>query len=336
MKRYHYNEKPLQIFGIPFFEKNGKLERLPEKVRKAVPTLDALGRRALGARLCFQTNSKQINVHLGCKEVDVDLGLSIYQGHSAFVFIGDRPTSYYAGHVFPKAYGETQASRIFEKSDKMEDITIWLPRNSIVTSLYIEVEDDATVLAPTPYRYEKPILYYGSSITATGCTRVCNGYNALISRWLDVDFYNFGFCGSARAESEIAEYINSIEKSIFVYDYDHNAPTVEYLEQTHERFFKQIREHDPKLPIVMLSRPNFKMGTDENDEMRRDIIRKTYENAVAQGDNNVYFIDGETLFGDMDRELCTIDTIHPNDLGFYRMAERICPLIRTILEKLYS
>lgn len=29
------------------------------------------------------------------------------------------------------------------------------------------------------------------------------------------------------------------------------------------------------------------------------------------------------LFGDNDRENCTVDGVHPNDLGFYRMAKKI-------------
>ena len=62
---------------------------------------------------------------------------------------------------------------------------------------------------------------------------------------------------------------------------------------------------------------------DEYWRERRDIIRATYETAVAQGDRNVYFIDGETLFGEHCREDCTVDGTHPNDLGMYRMACRI-------------
>ena len=64
---------------------------------------------------------------------------------------------------------------------------------------------------------------------------------------------------------------------------------------------------------------------------RRSIIEDTYKNAVKAGDKNVYFIDGETFFGEHDRELCTIDRIHPNDLGFYRMASTILPTMKKIL-----
>jgi hypothetical protein len=62
-------------------------------------------------------------------------------------------------------------------------------------------------------------------------------------------------------------------------------------------------------------------------------VRKTYENAVNRGDKNVYFLDGETFYGDLDRDLCTVDGIHPNDLGFYRMATAIKPLLVLLLEK---
>ena len=47
------------------------------------------------------------------------------------------------------------------------------------------------------------------------------------------------------------------------------------------------------------------------------------DKAKENGDKKVYFIDGETLFeGDFCMS-CTIDGVHPNDLGFYRMAQVI-------------
>ena len=61
--------------------------------------------------------------------------------------------------------------------------------------------------------------------------------------------------------------------------------------------------------------------------------KATYENAIKAGDKNVYFIDGETFFGETDRELCTLDRVHPNDLGFSKMASVVEPVIKSILEK---
>ena len=61
------------------------------------------------------------------------------------------------------------------------------------------------------------------------------------------------------------------------------------------------------------------------------MVKCTYENAVASGDQNVYYIDGETFFGDADRTLCTIDPTHPNDLGFYRMDSKVLPVLKKCL-----
>lgn len=329
MKTFSYKDKPIEVHGVPFFEKTGVLERLPEDVRKAVPSFEAFGKRCPGARICFRTNSPKILLKMTLKTLSWDIGMSIYDCQAANVMIGDRQNARFAGLLHPQDYDTMVCEREFLKDSSMEDITIWLPRNEEIADFTISVEDDALIESPTPYKYP-PMLYYGSSITEGGCCcRVTNAYNAIISQHLDIDYYNLGFSGGAKGELEIADYINTIPMSIFVYDYDHNAPNVEHLENTHEVFFKRIREKNPELPVVILTKPDF--DYDSQSAERRAVIYKTYENAVNSGDKNVYFIDGQTFFGDSDRHFCTCDCCHPNDLGFYRMAQVIEPVIRQIL-----
>ena len=64
---------------------------------------------------------------------------------------------------------------------------------------------------------------------------------------------------------------------------------------------------------------------------RLRIIKKTYEIAMKEGDKNVYFITGKELYGKIDRENCTVDGTHPNDLGFYKMAKRIYRTLKQFL-----
>lgn len=332
MKTFKHTDAPLKLFGVPFFAEKQKFERVPEELIKKLKKSEILGQRVPGARLAFKTNSPNFTVKIVFKTLTVDVGMSIYAAQGASVMIGDRQNARFAGLVCPPDYNTLEFEKSFTKSNQMEEITIFLPRNEAIDFVEVSVEDDALVLSPTPYKYSVPMLYYGSSITEGACcTRVTNAYNAIISNKLDVDYYNFGFSGSASGELEMADYINTIEKSIFVLDYDYNAFNAEYLEKTHEKFFLRIREHSPNLPIVILSAPNFEPAEDMAE--RRDVIKQTYLNAKARGDENVYFIDGSTFFGDKDRSYCTIDCIHPNDLGFYRMAETILPTIKSILEK---
>lgn len=332
MKAYSIFEKPIKVFGIPNFERDKRLTRLPDEVIENVPSLDFLGRRCPGGRVGFKTNSKSIGVRIKYKTLSVDIGMSIYSCQSAFVFEGSKQNSKYLGLISPYNYESLEFERTLNRSGEMDDILILLPRNEIIESVEVLIEDNAQLLPPTEYKYSKPILYYGSSITEGGIScNPSNAYNAIISRHLDVDYINFGFSGNAKGELAMADYINTLDFSIFVYDYDHNAPTAEHLKATHEPFFKRIREKHPSVPVVMLTRPYANYGEDEY--ARKEIVKATYENAIKNGDKNVYFIDGEDYFKDFcDKELCFIDTIHPNDLGFYRMAQVVEPVIKGILE----
>ena len=84
--------------------------------------------------------------------------------------------------------------------------------------------------------------------------------------------------------------------SMFVYEYDYNAPTVEHLEKTHKPFFDIIRKANPTLPILITTYPKYRYN--DEDCKRRDVIKKTYDLAVSNGDKHVYFLDGETFVGE--------------------------------------
>jgi hypothetical protein len=66
---------------------------------------------------------------------------------------------------------------------------------------------------------------------------------------------------------------------------------------------------------------------------RREIIRDNYKRAVAEGDKNVYFVDGESLFEGEMWDTCTVDGAHPNDLGFFRNAQVIGKVLKKALNK---
>ena len=336
MKTYDFRTPPFKLFGVPNWDGSREMERVPASVvsqLECAEQMQSLARRCPGARLCFRTDSTYVEFHIQLESISPDIGMSIYSCQSGNMFVGERPTARYAGLVNPANYQTTLCVGHLKKSADMEDVTLYLPRNEHVTSIEILLNDDAHVEAPTPYKYSKPIMFYGSSITEGGCcSKPSNCYNALVSRWLDADYYNFGFSGSARGEIAMADYINTIGKSVFVMDYDHNSPSAEHLRASHEPFFGRIREHDPKLPIVLMTRPDFDFWPECAE--RREIIRATYEHARAAGDENVYFIDGERLFGDDDRMACSNDCVHPNDLGMFRMAKVVEPVLRGIMERL--
>lgn len=331
MKTYSLFDKPLKVYGVPFFEENKKLTRLPDGLIEKLPRLELIGRRCPGGRVAFQTDSATLTVRVTLKTLRVDAGMSLYSGQAAHVMVGERENARLLGLVNPPDYQTKAFEKTFSKSSELEQITIHFPRNEQLENIEISVEDGATVTEPTPYRHEKPVVFYGSSITEGCCSgSPINSYSAMLSRWLDFDYYNLGFSASARGELAVADYINTLDMSVFVYDYDHNAPTLQHLADTHEPFFKRIRQVHPELPIVIMTRPaaHYTEGMAE----RREVIKATYQAALDAGDNNVYFIDGEAFYGETDRELCSADNCHPNDLGFFRMASVIRPVLERILD----
>ena len=72
----------------------------------------------------------------------------------------------------------------------------------------------------------------------------------------------------------------------------------------------------------MVSRPTSRMNLDVGMP-RRQVILENYQRARAAGDMKVFFVDGATLFDGPFAASCTSDGIHPNDLGFFRMSQKI-------------
>ena len=52
---------------------------------------------------------------------------------------------------------------------------------------------------------------------------------------------------------------------------------------------------------------------------------------TKSGWENVYFINGDHLFDPVGLNYCTVDGVHPNDLGFYCMFRNTLPVVKKAL-----
>lgn len=335
MKYYNLSEAAISTHGLNHvdFERD-ELWRLDPEIMDSMPQYAETGRCALGGRIRFATDSPTIVIRYKLLTEAVDIAMGLPAAAGIDIYIGSGLNARYAGYIAPKAYNyvNTTIEGRIQKNPKLETITINLPRNEAIAAVEIGIEDNRQLTSAPNYRYMDPIIYYGSSITAGGCApRPGTAYTSTVARWLDSEYFNYGFSGGAKGENEFATYIAAHEHiSLFVMDYDHNAPSAEHLARTHRPFFETVRSAHPNLPIVMMSRPDFD-GNIADSEARRGIIYETFISAKSNGDQNVYFLDGESFFGLYGREECTIDGCHPNALGFMRMSEQLYPLLRRIL-----
>ena len=116
-------------------------------------------------------------------------------------------------------------------------------------------------------------------------------------------------------------------------DYDHNAHDAEYLKQTHFALYEMVRKKNSETPIIMMTMPTTERRENRPwHKPRRDEIIKSFERANALGDENVYLVDCYGCFGALENGECgTVDGIHPDSLGFLRMAERVYPVLDRLL-----
>lgn len=316
--------EPFKIHGV--FHDGKLYRRLPENFGKSVSSkLEYLSTNTAGGRVRFFTDSTYIAIKAVMPSQPkyshmprtAEFGFDMYVTEGAshkHVKTFLPPVSFDSGY---------ESIHRFSGEPKMRLITLNFPLYNPVNELYIGIKEGSTLLSPTEYTVNKPIVFYGSSITQGGCaSRPGASYQGFISRRYDADYINLGFSGNGKGEACVAEYIANLEMSAFVYDYDHNAPTVEHYRETHEPFFKIIREKNPTLPIVIMTRPKDISNLCASDFERIEVAKATYNNAKAAGDENVYFIPGYELVG-MAKDETTVDGTHPTDLGFFFIAERL-------------
>lgn len=328
-------QNPFELSGFAWYHREHKLCRLPESVLPFTNEgVKYLAYHTSGGMIRFRSNAVTIALRAELHEPG-DMNHMPRNGSSGF--------DLYQGNGSDKQFFRSAGPGIGEKKievimadglsdNETREWTIYMPLYSAVVSVEIGLNAGCEISLPTPFTVKKPVAIYGSSITQGGCaSRTGNSYTNMLTRWVDAPLVNLGFSGSGRGETAVAETIASLEMSAFIMDYDHNAPNTAHLLATHEPFYKIIRNAHPELPIIIMSKCDFYPNDD--CRQRREIIRQTWQNAVNNGDKNTYFIDGEELFGTDNRDACTVDGCHPNDIGFYRMAKTVLPVLQQVLQK---
>lgn len=315
--------EPFKINGVFYDDKCGRFLRMDRSVAACFDDVfKQHNTRTAGGRVRFMTDSPYVALFV--KQTNfVQLNNMTLCAHSGFdIYEEDR----YKGTFFPKTNVKEGFCDIVPLSGQMLEYTINFPLFDNVEELYIGLLESACVLAPSDYVNEGlPIVFYGSSIThGASASRPGNSYPAMVCRALNADYVNLGFSARARGETAMAEYIRDLPKSAFVMDFDHNAEGVKELKEKHLPFYKTVRGKDKNLPIIISSAPD--IAYKPEFAARREVVLETYEWAKAQGDN-VYFCDGAEFFKNAPYD-CTVDNLHPNDLGFYNMARQFIKIFK--------
>jgi len=207
---------------------------------------------------------------------------------------------------------------------------LYLPLYNGVDSLRIGARGE---LRDSARDERNAVLIYGTSIVqGASASRPGMAYPALLGRHLDRTVINLGFSGNGRAEPEVAELLTELDPALFVLDPLPNlsGPTVTPLV---EKFIGILRSSHPTTPIVLVESivytnahlvPSREERHSDSSRQMRDLWER-----LSLEDPNLHLLPAERLFGGDEED--TVDGTHPNDLGFFRMAEGMLPFIAQLL-----
>ncbi len=213
--------------------------------------------------------------------------------------------------------------------------TVYLPLYNGVEKLEIGVPS-GTSFEPIAPRTERPLVYYGTSITHGACSsRPGMAFTSILGRRLDVPVVNLGFSGNGRMEPEVGALLAELDPCVYCIDClpNMNGPEVG---RRAEPLVRQLRKARPDVPIVLIedrtyTNTPFLPSRRKRHTDSRAAFKAAYERLLADGFKDLHYVEGEHLLGD-DAEAST-DGSHPSDLGMMRMADALEPVLRPLVSK---
>ncbi len=326
------------LLGKGFADTPSLYSRLPVALEhKTRPPVWSLSRNSAGLAVRFRTGSKAIACRwtvtgdvvmnhfapTGIKGVDL---YALENGKWVYVNTG-KP----AGR-------ESTALLADHMTGEVREYMLYLPLYDGVSKLEIGLEKEASLpdpLVDSPHR-GRPVVFYGTSITQGGCaSRPGMAYPAQLSRMLDRETINLGFSGNGQLDLEVAETMAAIDASCFVIDCLPNVSAAR-MRENYVRFVEILRVNHPETPLVLVENLHYSsMFYDQQMDSvivgKNRLLRELYRGMKKKGDRHLWYVSAKGLTGD-DREE-SVDGVHLTDLGFYRYARNLCPLLRKILRR---
>ena len=213
-------------------------------------------------------------------------------------------------------------------------ILVYLPLYNGVKTLEIGVGPDDEIKPfdkPRSSGIEKPVVFYGTSITQGGvASRPGMSFAAIVTRWLDVPLVNLGFSGSGKMEMVMCDYLSEIDASCYVLDCVWNM-NPQMIKDRFLPFVRELKKRRPNVPIVLAedSQVHIPGGRSSKGEM----VKAIFDNLKSEDSvlwENLYLVPNAMQYC-ADHE-GTVDGAHPNDWGMMHLARGFTPVVAQALK----
>jgi len=331
-----YDTSRWELEGKGWKNTSEHFTRMPKHAEGTVPTeVWGMAQESAGLAVRFKTDAPMISVR---HEVSGNLtmnhmttvgssGLDLYAKD-------DNGIWRWAGVSRPDAQ-KYEYVVLRDAPAQLREYKIYLPLYNITKVLSIGVPRNRQFEAVPPST-EKPVLWYGTSILQ-GCSASRPGMAvpAIIGRRLQVPVINFGINGFGHMEIEMAKLIAEVDASVFVLDCMPNL-NLALINRNTEPFIRELRRARPDTPIIMVEMAHYSNAWiqprwEENRQNLCKSYREIFERLQAEGMTGLTYVYGNELYGS-DSE-GTVDGGHPSDLGKFRSATVMEPVLREVLKK---
>lgn len=333
-----YNARDFGVTGKGWKDTEGDYDRLPARASGVVPQdVWRLSRQSVGMYVEFETDATAIHALWNLTGAAVAMNHMPATGVSGLDLYVLNPSGKWQWLAVgqPDKLGTVTKQLIGDLPEGRRRYRLYLPLYNSVSSLEVGVPHGAA-LQPVPPAPQKPIVFYGTSITQGACaSRPGMAYTAILGRRLDMPVINLGFSGAGRMEPALADLVAELDASVFVLDAFPNMDAA-LIQANFENFVRTIRKAHPNTPIVVVEDREFantpyQPARQSRHRENREAIRTVYDALIKSGVGNLHFVPRDGIFGD-DYE-ATVDGSHPTDLGMMRYADVVEPVLRRVLGK---
>ena len=333
-----YDVRDLGVEGQGWVETKAPFDRLPAKADGVVRApVWGLSRHSAGLAVRFTTDATAIHARWTLTSANLAMPHMPATGVSGLDLYVKTPEGKWRWLANGRPTAQTNTAALAQgMPEGKREYLLYLPLYNGVSSVEIGIPKGKALEKPAPRAAgrQKPILFYGTSITQGGCaSRPGMVHTAILGRQLDYPVINLGFSGNGRMEPEVAKLLAELDPACYVIDCLPNMSGPEVAERVGP-LVETLRKAHAKTPIVLVEDRTFTNafllpGKQKHHEASRAALKKRFDR-LSPDDKNLHYLKGEDLLGD-DGE-GTVDSSHPTDLGFVRQAAAFRAVLEPVLK----
>ena len=326
--------RPADVEGRLWDDVECPFDRIPTRMRRALPALWGCGTSSTGQLVDFESDTRNIAVkvkYANDRFGENNFNFAAFSGFDLYIFDRGR-WRWAAAPRHSTKWSRDMTHQLLENLPPgSRRYRLYLPLRNRLLSVAVGTDAKAKTKLIPPRR-ERPMLYYGTSIIHGAYTiRPGLGLTARLGRALDYPIVNLGFSGEAKLDPAMAKLMAEKEAGVYVCDPYHNMDAAN-IRANFEKFFDILCSKRPKTPVILLGAPhrcNVWMwpektaAEEEKTRLFEELSRK-----VAARHANFRYVPGLDNYGDCE---WSMDGIHPNDEAFGNMTKKLTPILRDAL-----